>query len=78
MNTLSHADTALFGKWHLGFFKEEYCPWKRGFNATAGIVNADADHYNHTIDGGYDWHSNGTIVRHRRPLVQLRFGVAIV
>jgi arylsulfatase B len=44
----------------LGFFKEEYAPWKRGFGSTAGIVNAEADHYTHVIGGGYDWHVNGT------------------
>ena len=40
-------DTALFGKWHLGFFKEPYTPWGRGFQQTAGIVNAQASqaHY---------------------------------
>jgi hypothetical protein len=50
----------LFGKWHLGFFKAEYTPWKRGFGSTAGIINAEADHYTHLIGDGYDWHVNGT------------------
>eukprot|EP00040_Diaphanoeca_grandis_P026898 m.151738 g.151738 ORF g.151738 m.151738 type:complete len:246 (-) comp30776_c0_seq4:167-904(-) len=53
--------TAAFGKWHLGFFKEMYCPWKRGFDVTSGILNAQADHYTHIIDGGYDWHVNGSV-----------------
>lgn len=50
--------TAMFGKWHLGFFKDDYLPSHRGFDRQSGIYNAQADHYTHEIGGGYDWHVN--------------------
>jgi len=30
--------TASFGKWHLGFFKETYTPWKRGFDVRSALL----------------------------------------
>merc|ERR1712048_584683 len=53
--------TAMFGKWHLGFFKSAYLPSHRGFDFQSGIYNALADHYTHEIDGGYDWHVNDSV-----------------
>ena len=41
---------------HLGFFKRAYLPTSRGFDRQSGLYNAQGDHYEHTIDGGYDWH----------------------
>ena len=50
--------TAVFGKWHLGFFKQAMLPSRRGFDHQSGLYNAKGDHFAHTIDGGYDWHVN--------------------
>lgn len=52
--------TAIYGKWHLGFFKEACLPSHRGFDFQSGIYNARADHFTHDTDGGYDWHVNET------------------
>ena len=49
-------ETAIFGKWHLGFFKRALLPSSRGFDHQSGLYNAQGDHFAHTIDGGYDWH----------------------
>ena len=54
----AHYDTAMFGKWHLGFFKDAYLPMARGFDEQSGIYNALADHYTHYCGPGYDWHTN--------------------
>ena len=47
--------TACYGKWHLGFFKEQYLPSARGCDSSAGLYNAQGDHFEHVIDNGYDW-----------------------
>ncbi len=52
--------TAMYGKWHLGFFKQDHLPMSRGFQEQSGIYNAMADHYTHVIGPGYDWHINQT------------------
>merc|ERR1712166_46309 len=52
--------TGMTGKWHLGFYKEEYLPMSRGFDEQSGIYNALADRYTHDAYGGYDWHRNQT------------------
>ena len=49
--------TFMTGKWHLGFFQRAYLPHARGFERVGGtLLNAQADHYTHTLDHGYDWH----------------------
>jgi len=55
--------TALFGKWHLGHFKPEYLPTRRGFDRQYGHYNGAIDYFAHTRDGGFDWHSDDKVSR---------------
>ena len=47
--------TAMFGKWHLGYFKK-YNPIHHGFDEFRGYVSGNVDFFSH-IDqaGSYDW-----------------------
>ena len=49
--------TAMFGKWHMGMFKEDYLPTSRGFNYSTGMLSGASDHYTHVVEGAYDWHA---------------------
>ena len=58
-------ETALVGKWHLGFFKEEYLPMSRGFDQQVGYYGGLEDYYMHHFPftdkvTGLDWHHNQT------------------
>lgn len=55
--------TAITGKWHLGHFKPEYLPTKRGFDHQYGHYNGALDYFTHERDGGFDWHKNDTVNR---------------
>ena len=50
--------TAIVGKWHLGHFQPAYLPTQRGFHHQYGHYNGMLDYYEHTRDGGFDWHGN--------------------
>ncbi|XP_077515256.1 arylsulfatase B-like isoform X1 [Amblyomma americanum] len=41
-------DVHMIGKWHLGFFRTEYTPLKRGFDSFFGYYTGQADYYDHT------------------------------
>jgi arylsulfatase A-like enzyme len=50
--------TAIVGKWHLGHFRPEYLPTRRGFDYQYGHYNGAIDYFTHERDGGFDWHEN--------------------
>ncbi|WP_165250756.1 arylsulfatase B [Paludisphaera soli] len=49
-------ETAIAGKWHLGHFRPEYLPTRRGFDHQYGHYNGALDYDTHERDGGHDWH----------------------
>lgn len=57
-----HQATALFGKWHLGFYQRAYTPLARGFDEHMGYFQGTTDYYTHDgygyggTPGGLDWH----------------------
>jgi arylsulfatase A-like enzyme len=55
--------TAIVGKWHLGHFAPEYLPTRRGFEHQYGHYNGALDYFEHTRDGGFDWHRNDKVCR---------------
>jgi arylsulfatase A-like enzyme len=50
--------TAISGKWHLGEFKPEYLPTKRGFDQQYGMWFGSIDYFTHMREGRLDWHRN--------------------
>jgi len=55
--------TAVHGKWHLGFYRDEHLPMARGFDEQYGYYTGEVDYWDHSRDGGLDWHRNGTVER---------------
>src|SRR5687768_8139038 len=55
--------TAICGKWHLGHLSPEYLPTRRGFDHQYGHYNGAIDYFQHTRDGGFDWHRNDKVCR---------------
>lgn len=56
-------ETAISGKWHLGFFEPAYLPTRRGFDHQYGHYNGAIDYFTHIRDGGFDWHRNDKVNR---------------
>jgi len=42
-----HYETAMYGKWHLGMYKEAVTPWKRGFDHHAGYLQGCGSGWTH-------------------------------
>jgi arylsulfatase A-like enzyme len=55
--------TAIIGKWHLGHFRPEYLPTRRGFDHQYGHYNGAIDYFTHIRDGGFDWHKDDKVNR---------------
>lgn len=55
--------TAIVGKWHLGHFRPEYLPTRRGFTHQYGHYNGALDYFTHERDGGFDWHKDDKVNR---------------
>jgi arylsulfatase A-like enzyme len=55
--------TAIVGKWHLGHFKPDYLPTRRGFDRQYGHYNGALDYFTHDRDGGHDWHRDDRVNR---------------
>ncbi|KAM7305585.1 putative arylsulfatase B precursor, partial [Ixodes scapularis] len=43
----------MLGKWHLGYYKEEYTPTMRGFQSHVGSWEGFSDYYSHIMD--FSW-----------------------
>src|SRR5688500_4850252 len=56
-------ETAITGKWHLGHFQPEYLPTRRGFEHQYGHYNGQIEYFEHTREGGFDWHRNDAVNR---------------
>ena len=56
-------ETAIVGKWHLGHFRPEYLPTRRGFDHQYGHYNGALDYFTHVRDDGFDWHRDDREVR---------------
>lgn len=56
-------ETAMTGKWHLGLFRPEYLPTHRGFDHQYGHYNGQIDYFEHTREGGFDWHRDDHVCR---------------
>jgi arylsulfatase A-like enzyme len=56
-------ETAIVGKWHLGHFKSDYLPTRRGFDHQYGHYNGALDYFTHLRDEGFDWHRDDKVCR---------------
>jgi arylsulfatase A-like enzyme len=50
--------TAICGKWHLGEFRKEYQPTRRGFDRQYGHFFGALDYFTKLRDGQRDWYRN--------------------
>jgi arylsulfatase A-like enzyme len=55
--------TALVGKWHLGYLERAYNPNARGFDSYYGHVTGGIGYWDHVHGGGYDWQRDGATLR---------------
>ncbi len=55
--------TAMVGKWHLGYRKTPYLPTSRGFEHFYGHLTGGIGYWDHVHGGGLDWQRNGKTLR---------------
>ncbi|BFM13962.1 arylsulfatase [Maricurvus nonylphenolicus] len=58
-----HYQTALVGKWHLGYLQKAYGPRARGFDHFYGHLTGGIGYWDHVHGGGLDWQRNGKTLR---------------
>lgn len=66
--------TRLIGKWHLGFFQQQYAPTRRGFDSFFGYLGPYIDYNDYTLNmfdrnysRGYDMRRNMNIAKDFTP-----------
>lgn len=64
--------TALVGKWHLGFRQPGYRPASRGFDYFYGNLTGGIGYWDHVHGGGYDLQRNGKVAREEGYITQLQ------
>ena len=67
--------TAMVGKWHLGFFEENYTPSKRGFDKFFGYLGPYSDYWDYSLkmfnrnySRGYDMRRNEIVAKDFDPV----------
>jgi len=57
--------TAMVGKWHLGYRQASYLPTSRGFEHFYGHLTGGIGYWDHVHGGGLDWQRNGKTLREK-------------
>ena len=46
---------AAVGKWHMGFYRDEYTPTFRGYSSFLGFYGGGENYFTHVENDGYDF-----------------------
>jgi arylsulfatase A-like enzyme len=55
--------TGIFGKWHLGLWRQHHLPRQRGFDHQYGFYGALIDSFTRVRGNTYDWHRNEELLQ---------------
>ena len=73
----NHYQTAIFGKWHLGYYKK-YNPTGQGFDKFKGYVSGNIDFFSHIDQSGqFDWWHDKTFVEEKGYVTHLISGFSV-